>query len=137
MTRDRLQESKSVVESLFFDKIYNLLLQTDDQETKIKSLEILSNLIHSEEQRLRLAKNDYLKKFYEAYQSDKQVSERILENISWLTTLICFYPDMIEQIIRLKLLDFIIKICGPQFSTEIRSNAVLALSLLTYHDAMF
>jgi hypothetical protein len=44
---------------------------------------------------------------------------------------------MIEQIIRLKLLDFIIKICGPQFSSEIRSNAVLALSLLTYHDAMF
>jgi len=42
-------DSKPVIESLFFDKIYNLLLQTDDQETKIKSLEILTNLIHSEE----------------------------------------------------------------------------------------
>jgi hypothetical protein len=60
-----------VIESLFFDKIYNLLLQTDDQETKIKSLEILANLIHSEEQRLRLAKNEYLKRVYEVYQSDR------------------------------------------------------------------
>ncbi len=56
-----------MIESLFFDKIYNLLLQTDDQETKIKSLEVLANLIHSEEQRLRLAKNEYLKRVYEAY----------------------------------------------------------------------
>lgn len=60
-----------MIESLFFDKIYNLLLQTDDQETKIKSLEILANLIHSEEQRLRLAKNEYLKRVYEVYQSDR------------------------------------------------------------------
>jgi hypothetical protein len=60
-----------VIESLFFDKIYNLLLQTDDQDTKIKSLEILANLIHSEEQRLRLAKNEYLKRVYEVYQSDR------------------------------------------------------------------
>ena len=84
-----------------------------------------------------MGKNEYLKRVYEIYQSDRKVSERILENISWLTTLISFYPDMIEQIIRLNLLDFIIKISGPQFSSEIRSNAALALSLLTYHDAMF
>ncbi len=54
-----------------------------------------------------------------------------------MTTLVCFYPDMIDQIIRLNLLEFIIKISGRQFSSSIRSNAVLALSLLTYHEKMF
>lgn len=44
---------------------------------------------------------------------------------------------MIEQIIKLNLLDFIIMISGTQYSTNIRSNAVLALSLLTYHEMMF
>ena len=57
--------------------------------------------------------------------------------VSWMTALISFYPDMIEEIIKLNLLDFIIKLCSQQYSTEIRANAVLALSLLTYHDAMF
>jgi hypothetical protein len=33
---------------------------------------------------------------------------KILEKISWMTTLICFYPDLIEEIINLNLLDFII-----------------------------
>ena len=62
---------------------------------------------------------------------------KILEKVSWLTTLICFYPDMIKDVINLNLLNFIIKISGRQFNQNIRSNAVLALSLLTYHDAMF
>ena len=103
-------ESKTVVETLFFDKIFNLLMQTDDKEKDVKdnSFRILQNLIHQEEHRLHLANKDYLKKVYEAYKTDRQVSERI----SWLTTLICFYPDMIQEIIRLNLLDYIIKICG-------------------------
>jgi hypothetical protein len=57
--------------------------------------------------------------------------------VSWMTALLSFYPDMIEEIIKLNLLDFIINLCSKQYSTEIRANAVLALSLLTYHDAMF
>ena len=54
-----------------------------------------------------------------------------------MTTLICFYPDMIEQIIQLNLLGFIIKISSYKYPSNIRSNAVLALSLLTYHEKMF
>ena len=54
-----------------------------------------------------------------------------------MTTLICFYPVMIDQIIKLNLLQFIIKISGKDFPSKIRSNAVLALSLLTYHEKMF
>jgi hypothetical protein len=62
---------------------------------------------------------------------------KILEKISWMTTLISFYPDLIQEIIKLDLLDFIILISTKRFSTKIRANAVLALSLLTYHDAIF
>jgi hypothetical protein len=62
---------------------------------------------------------------------------KILEKISWMTTIISFYPDMIQEIIKLDLLDFIILISSKKFSTKIRANAVLALSLLTYHDAIF
>jgi hypothetical protein len=65
------------------------------------------------------------------------VRYKILEKISWITALICFYPDMIKDVVSLNLLDFIIKISGKQFNHNCRSNAVLALSLLTYHDAMF
>lgn len=62
---------------------------------------------------------------------------KIMVKVSWMTALISFYPDMIDQIIGLNLLDFIIRLCGQGYSAEIRSNAVLALSLLTSQDAMF
>lgn len=62
----------------------------------------------------------------------------LLEKISWMTTLICFYPDMIDQVIELNLLEFIIKLTSATvYRPEVRSNAVLALSLLTYHKQMF
>ncbi len=54
-----------------------------------------------------------------------------------MTTLICFHPDMIEQIVSLRLLNFIIKLVESKFSATIRSNAVLAISLLTYHESLF
>jgi len=62
---------------------------------------------------------------------------KVLEKLSWLATLLCFYQDMIEEIERLKLLDFILEISKEAYKPQIRSNAVLALSLLTYHEAMF
>lgn len=49
MTRDRLDECDHIVNDLFYDKIFNLLLETDDERNKIKSFDILCNLIHSEQ----------------------------------------------------------------------------------------
>lgn len=66
-----------------------------------------------------------------------KIDDRTLEKLSWMTTLICFHPDMIEQIVSLKLLNFIIKLVESKFSATIRSNAVLAISLLTYHESLF
>jgi len=110
---------------------------TDDERNKLKSIEILANLIHSEEHRLKLANENYLKRVYANFSVPAKADNRSLEKISQMTTLVCFYPDMIDQIVRLNLLEFIIKISGPQYAASIRSNAVLALSLLTYHEKMF
>ena len=37
----------------------------------------------------------------------------------------------------MKLLKFIISLVESKFSASIRSNAVLAISLLTYHESLF
>jgi len=44
---------------------------------------------------------------------------------------------MFDHIIRLNILDFIIKITHSKFPSTIRSNAVLAISLLTYNENLF
>ena len=44
---------------------------------------------------------------------------------------------MFDHIIRLNILDFIIKITNSKFPSTIRSNAVLAISLLTYNENLF
>ena len=44
---------------------------------------------------------------------------------------------MIDEILELGLLSNIIEMCKSTFESRIRSNAVLALSLLTYHPEMF
>ena len=71
MTRDKLYallilittvyrtESQDVINELFFDKIFDMLLETDDERNKLKSFEILCNLIHSEEQRSKMANENY------------------------------------------------------------------------------
>jgi hypothetical protein len=66
-----------------------------------------------------------------------KVDDKTLEKLSWMTTLICFHPDMIEQIVSLRLLNFIIKLVDNKFPPPVRSNAVLAISLLTYHESLF
>lgn len=75
---------------------------------------------------------------FSTIQPNSSKNRMLLEKISWMTTLICFYPDMIDQVIELNLLEFIIKLTSATvYRPEVRSNAVLALSLLTYHKQMF
>lgn len=98
MTRDKLGDSRQVVNQLFFDKIFDMLLTTDDERNRIKALETLGNLVHAEEHRLKLANDEYLKKVYETFSASSRTpaDARTLEKISQMTTLICFYPDMID-----------------------------------------
>jgi len=51
--------------------------------------------------------------------------------------LIAYYKDINQQIIKLRLLPFILRISDAKFPPDIRSNAVFAISLLTDNDALF
>ena len=73
---------------------------------------------------------------YESYNLEK-IEERRLEKVSHITTLIAFHSDMLPRIVECKLLLFIIKLADPKYSVAIRSNAVLAISMLTYHETLF
>jgi hypothetical protein len=75
-------ESRPIVDNLFFDKIFELLLMTDDERNKLKSIEILANLVHSEEHRLKLANEDYLKRVYSTFSTPSKADNRTLEKIS-------------------------------------------------------
>ena len=44
-----------------------------------------------------------------------EVDEKTLIKLSWLTTLVCFHSDMIDQIVKLQLLSFIIKLVDNKF----------------------
>ena len=57
--------------------------------------------------------------------------------MSFMTTLVAFHSDMLDRIVEIGLLSFIIKLVDPKYSVIIRSNAVLAISLLTYHEILF
>ena len=61
----------------------------------------------------------------------------MLEKLSTLATLISFHQDMDEHIKRINLLQFVIGITQQQYPSAIRSNAVLAISLLTYNENLF
>jgi hypothetical protein len=82
----------------------------DDDRNRLKAFEILANLVHSEEWRTKLSNEGYLKRVFDEF---SQKGDRYtLDKLSWMTTLICFYPDMIDEIIRSNLLSFIIKMTG-------------------------
>ena len=93
-------------------------------------------MIPTESYRKRLSKQGYFDMVYKTLRIG-EVDDKILEKLSWMTTLICFHSDMIEHIIQLKLLHFIIKLIDPKFPANVRSNAVLSISLLTYHESLF
>lgn len=42
-------ECKDIVKDMFYDKIFNLMMETDDERNKMKSFDILSNLIHTDD----------------------------------------------------------------------------------------
>jgi hypothetical protein len=111
------------------------MLSTHDEKIRLKSFEIMCNMIHVSKWRNKLAEQNYFKRVYEDMEISK-TDEKTLEKLSWMTTLVCFHPDMISQIKQLKLLQFIMKLIDNKHPAVIRSNAVLAISLLTYHEEL-
>ena len=97
MTRDRIESCVDTIKNLFFDKIFNLMLHTSDEKLRLKSFEIMSNLIHVREWRKKLAEQGYFKDVYTKMEINK-IDSKVVEKLSWMTTLVCFHQDMIEQI---------------------------------------
>ena len=54
-----------------------------------------------------------------------------------MLTLITYHADMVQRIIETRLLSIIIKLMDPKYSTTIRSNAVLSISMMTYDERLF
>jgi len=135
-TRDRIETSKHLIDSLFFDKIFKLMLSSQDEQNSLQAFDIMCNLIMHTEYRGRIRDKGYLNQIYESINLEKiEVSK--LEKISHMTTLIAYHPDMLQRIIDTKMLAFIIKLMDPRYSVAIRSNAVLAISLLTFHEVLY
>lgn len=56
-----MAESKSLIDSLFFDRIFRLMLSTQDESNVLNALDIVCNLTNTEEHRKRLATGGYYK----------------------------------------------------------------------------
>ena len=61
MTRDRVEKSKEMINLLFFDKIFKLILTSSDETNVLLSLDIVCNLMLSDEFRKRLASQGYIR----------------------------------------------------------------------------
>lgn len=141
LTRERINDCEEVCNSLFYDKIFSILLSSKDEVLRHFSFEILTNMVASDQQRHKLANKNYFADVFEKLTKmadNKQNQDyRIIEKLSWLVTLISFHQDMFDHIIKLNLLEFILKISDTKYPSSIRSNAVLAISLLTYNEMLF
>ena len=153
LTRDKMVHCEDAVNLLFYDKIFNMLLMTtklDDEigvQIRRESFDMMSNMVASNQQRHKLGDEEYFSRLFEKMsyvtdsnpKSENQYKEdmRILEKLSWMITLISYHHDMYKHIINLKLLQFILKISDSKYPDSIRSNAVLAISMLTYNENLF
>ena len=111
-------------------------MTSSDEKNTLQAYDIVCNLLNDNDYRARIRDQGYMRQIFETINLEK-IDERKLEKISHMITLITFHPDMLQRIIETKLLTFIIKLVDAKYSVQIRSNAVLAISLLTYHEVLF
>ena len=141
LTRDKLPDAEDAINKIFYDAMFNILLSSKDETNKHRAFETISNIVDSEVQRHKLVKEGCFRELFERMQAvadskDKE-DQRILEKLAVLLTKISFHQDLYQLVINQKLMGFILKICDQKYSNTVRSNAVLAISLLTYNDKLF
>ena len=59
-TRDRLSQSKHLIDALFFDKIFKILLNSSDEQNCLQAYDIICNLISNADYRARIRDKGYL-----------------------------------------------------------------------------
>ena len=53
-TRDRLDQSRHLVDSLFFDKIFKLMMTSSDEKNTLQAYDIVRNLLNDNDYRARI-----------------------------------------------------------------------------------
>ena len=69
LTRDRIDECEEIINSLFYDKIFNMMLNTKDDYIRHTAFQILSNIVSSTKQREKLANQHYFSRVFEKIQT--------------------------------------------------------------------
>jgi hypothetical protein len=104
------------------------VLETEEERNKVNAWDCACSLMKYAEFRERFN----IQKYFDL----KRLSPKELEKASWLLTLCCFYSEMIIDIIY-PILDILQELFKLEYSSNVRSNAVLAISLLTYQPTIF
>ena len=59
-----MSDAKIVIDNLFFDRMFKLMLSTSDENNVLNALDIVCNLTNTEEYRQKLATGGYYKQIY-------------------------------------------------------------------------
>ena len=65
VTRDRINDCEEMVDSIFYDKVFNLTIHSKDLDNRLCAFDILCNIMESEKHRNKLQKGDYFREVFE------------------------------------------------------------------------
>lgn len=98
-TRDRLNDSRPLVDNIFFDKIFkNMLSPTSDEGNTLLTYDIVCNLLKDDKYRAKLRDHGYIREIFASIDLPT-IDERRLEKVAHMVTLIAFHSDMLQRII--------------------------------------
>ena len=97
-TRDRLNDSRLLVDHLFFDKIFELMVSNSpDEQNTLMSYDIVCNLLKDDKYRAKLRDKNYIRAIFDQVMKTLDyIDERRLEKVSHMVTLIAFHSDMLQ-----------------------------------------
>jgi hypothetical protein len=59
LTRDKLNESEEAINALFYDSIFNVIINSKDPVNRSRAFDVLCNMVQSDTQRKKLAEGGY------------------------------------------------------------------------------
>jgi len=110
---------------MFIDRIFPLVNQVEEERNKVHAWDAACSLATFDQFRTH---------DLSLYLNTSKSSPKELEKQSWMITLLCFYEDMIQKVLEYDLISIIVNLTRAELPSGVRCNAVLAISLLTYHD---
>jgi len=65
MTRDKIHESEDCINALFYDSIFNVIINSKDPVNRARAFDVLCNMVQSDTQRKKLAEDGYFSRVFE------------------------------------------------------------------------